>query len=86
MRWFGTDWGAPVCKSCVQAPMTELANLACVKCNEPIVPTDNGLLIPFIEPDEAEEIDPLVGSVTELAFHHACFMRELGLVPPLGPA
>jgi hypothetical protein len=46
VKWFGKDWGAPVCKEerHAETPVGE----SCVVCQKPIEPADQGIMIaPF---------------------------------------
>ena len=44
MRWFGADWGAPVCDADTHAPTP--VGEPCVPCGKPIMAGDRGFLIP----------------------------------------
>jgi len=69
LRWFGTDWGAPVCREArqVTTPRGEI----CYLCAVPIGVSDDG----FAWPARIE-----VGAA-RLVTHRACFERALGLEP-----
>jgi hypothetical protein len=67
MRWFGKDWGAPVCSTTEQAPAP--IGIDCLFCPHQVRPGDNGLLIP----DEKGVEHPA---------HLSCFMCSIGLNEP----
>lgn len=45
--WFGTDWGAPVCRTTQQiaVPIGD----ACIHCGEAIAADDSGVMTPLVE-------------------------------------
>jgi len=65
IRWFGLDWGAPVC-----APSRRIAvpvGWRCAKCTREIEANDRGLMMG----DACGDDHP---------WHLACFLAELGIV------
>lgn len=69
MRWFGANWGAPVCDPTKHAPTP---TAPCARCGKPFVEGDRGIILPF----HGLPTDP-----PELPYHHECLMEELGLYP-----
>lgn len=68
MRWFGLDWGAPVCKATDQVEVP--VGRSCLGCSKEVTVGDDGLLVPLV----AEQ-------VTEEPWHLSCFMRSVGVGP-----
>jgi hypothetical protein len=67
MRWFGDDWGAPICKSAERAETP--VGVPCASCRVPIEGAfDPGLLIPTL----------VSGVWTELPVHWGCFLVDVG--------
>jgi len=68
MKWFGESWGAPVNESAehVDTPV----GWPCVYCRIMIVEADAGFITPYISDEE---------DVDEVAFHHECFLKDLGI-------
>jgi len=71
MKWFGTDWGAPVCRDEQHVPTP--VGIGCYVCGKPIGAHDRGLVFPF----HGEPTDP-----PELSTHLRCFGRSVGLDLP----
>ena len=63
MKWFGDNWGAPVCdeKTHVETP----TNAQCTYCSEPIEKDDRGVLIPYI------------GSDVHIPYHIDCLLKTV---------
>lgn len=70
-HWFGSSWGAPICEpeEHVETP----TGAACLYCEWPITPEDNGVVMPLGHADH---------SVTLEAAHRLCFLKT---VLPHGP-
>jgi len=66
MKWFGENWGAPICEDLlhIETPVDKV----CGFCNEPIREGDRGVVMPFHG-----------GEDSEMAAHHRCFMKALGI-------
>ena len=74
MRWFGTDWGAPVCREGlhVATPVGEL----CGQCTQPIKADDQGLVLVFY--DRLDEVGK------DFPVHLDCLIENVaGRPPPL---
>jgi hypothetical protein len=71
MKWFGKNWGAPICEDVehVQTP----TGAPCLHCRFPIEPDDAGFVMPLVHAD---------GSVTFEATHRLCQLRT---ILPHGP-
>jgi hypothetical protein len=67
MKWFGPDWGAPVCKPEQRCATPEGS---CCHCGGKFIPEDRGLLVPYLGGPEDSREEP---------YHHECFMWCLGL-------
>ena len=67
MRWFGKNWGAPVCRDMEHA---EMPTSKCAGCELPFDEEDRGVLLPFAGGPE----DP-----PELAYHHGCLLWSVGV-------
>ena len=65
MKWFGKDWGAPVCKS---NPQTDVPLEPCVVCGKKFTERDSGLLLPFCG-------NP--GDPPELGYHVECLVESM---------
>jgi hypothetical protein len=44
--WFGTHWGAPFCDDAKHVPRP--VGSLCLRCEEPILMTDDGVSMPFV--------------------------------------
>lgn len=67
MKWFGDPWGAPVNR---ESPRTATpTGSTCWKCDEEIVETDRGYVMPHSSNDP--------GAPSESIIHHACFMMDI---------
>jgi hypothetical protein len=75
VRWFGEDWGAPICR--VSERTAVPAGARCYLCAEPIESFHTGVVLPFV----GGPVSPL-----ELAAHLPCFRRALGIERPAGSA
>lgn len=65
MKWFGPAPFAPICGDIEQVPAP--AGLPCAWCEEPIVATDNGYVMPLVGLD----------SVVDKPWHADCQMRQV---------
>ncbi len=61
--WFGTDWGAPICKETEKFPTP--VGTSCFHCEEKIQQDDNGFISLFIGN----------GGSKEIVHHYECQMR-----------
>jgi hypothetical protein len=68
MRWFGENWGAPVCT--VSARVAVPVGEHCVICDVRIHEGDQGFVPPHVT---------ATGDVVGEIWHRACFLRALGL-------
>jgi hypothetical protein len=68
MKWFGENWGAPVCEpnDHVTTPVGKL----CGGCREPLRENDRGVIMPFLGSETDDK---------EMAMHLRCFGRNLGI-------
>lgn len=68
MKWFGTDWKAPICEETpqVEVPVGE----ACYLCERSIEATDRGVVMPFMG---------VPGDPPELTAHLDCFAQSMGM-------
>ena len=48
--WFGASWGAPINQ--IQPHIATPVDEACLLCNEPILPEDQGYVMPFDDDSE----------------------------------
>jgi len=71
MKWFGEDWGAPICKEVEQVPMREVIGRRCMACDLEIHAGDRGLLIPHLL--SLSEHPP----VRMEPWHLHCFVRDV---------
>ena len=63
MKWFGKDWGAPVCKELEHVELPK--GKKCYLCNESFMEGDCGVVLPYLgEPHETPR---------EVAAHLECF-------------
>lgn len=65
VRWFGADWGAPICSD--TEPVETPAGRACFWCDEAIVEGDSGVTIPHVT----------CRGVTDEPYHLDCHVRQL---------
>lgn len=68
MKWFGPNWGAPVCATSENVPV--LIGVACLYCSIPFVEDDRGVTMPFL----GEADDP-----QEVSAHLSCFRKMIGV-------
>lgn len=71
MKWFGPDWGAPVCRS---TPQVLTPEGVCHACDEPITQGCRGLVLPHVAGT------PENPSLTEAPFHLECFLLSVGAI------
>jgi hypothetical protein len=66
VKWFGKDWGAPVCDpgEHVAAPVTE----RCARCGDAIEHDDNGFTLPYVAG---------CGVPGALHYHHMCLLASV---------
>jgi hypothetical protein len=69
MKWFGKDWGAPVCSYSkhVETPVGQL----CLYCETPIAAGDAGFVIPFLDYPSPS------ASFSERPWHRICFAKSI---------
>lgn len=67
MKWFGQNWGAPVCDSENQVPVPEKN---CGLCDDPVLPHHCGFVVPFFGSP---------ANAAEMAAHLECFKRWVGV-------
>jgi hypothetical protein len=65
-RWFGTSWGAPVCRD--EPQVATPVGQPCVHCGEPIRDGDQGVVMPCGEADGSWRVAPL---------HVECHLRMI---------
>lgn len=71
-RWFGDDWGAPVCTECERVP-TPFGR--CVRCGEPIEAGDSGLVLSLFGVKPIVENPAMsFGHFEEAIYHRLCFL------------
>lgn len=76
MKWFGENWGAPICET---TPQVEVPAVACHLCKSPIDDVARGITMPFaggpVEgvPSFYDEDD----GCEAVACHLACFIRSV---------
>ncbi len=75
MKWFGTDWGAPVCKEAAHVSVP--TDTRCYLCEKPIETFHTGVIMPFCG-------NP--GDPPELAAHLRCFWDSLDIGKHAGTA
>lgn len=74
IKWFGPDWGAPVCR---QAPQVLTPEGLCFMCNDPIQQGNQGLVMLHVQgtPD-----NPVA---EERPVHIECFFLNVGAIKEL---
>lgn len=73
VKWFGTNWGAPICSECPQVPVPIGSN--CFYCEEPIIETDSGVISSNELPMHYNcFLRGIVGSVAHLQKRCSCFI------------
>lgn len=65
VKWFGENWGAPICRLVEHAPTPQAD---CLGCNKPIKPEDQGVMLPY----SGSEGDP-----PEVPYHLDCFLEAV---------
>ena len=65
MKWFGKNWGAPICQDEDRVPTP---SGRCGRCDHLIQPDDQGFVLPYY----AE-------APSELPYHRACLMEAIGI-------
>jgi hypothetical protein len=70
MKWFGPDWGAPVCRS---GPQVLTPEGTCKLCGDPIVQGNQGFVMPHMvsKPDEPPRFE-------EGPVHLECVLLNVG--------
>ena len=65
--WFGKSWGAPACdpEEHFATPVGE----ACMRCGEPITESDQGIIMPVVNPD--------LTSARVRPWHLDCLLEEI---------
>lgn len=77
MRWFGEDWGAPVCRIAEKA---STPHALCARgCGHEIRHGDIGMLIPVYGSAMRSEYLVLLDNVPHIAYHLVCFFDEIGV-------
>ena len=76
VKWFGPDWGAPICRS---SPQVLTPDGSCRLCGDPIAQGSQGLVMPHMV--SAPEEDP--PRFEEGPVHLDCLLRNVG-APPAG--
>jgi len=70
MKWFGKDWGAPVCEKAQHVPTP--VGTACYLCGKPIAESHRGFVLPFMGGPE---------DTPEVTAHFFCFGQSVGIHP-----
>lgn len=76
MKWFGENWGAPICET---TPHVELPAVACHLCKQEFDALDRGVTMPFVGgpvedvPSFFDEDD----NIESVACHISCFMMSI---------
>ncbi len=65
MKWFGKNWGAPVCRE--EEQVETPVDSECFACDRKVQAGDQGVVLPFM----AGEGDPR----TQAPYHKDCFIR-----------
>ena len=73
-RWFGDDWGAPICQL---TPAVPRPNIKCHLCMEPIVEGDRGLVMPFMGSTEGIPAIIHEEGLAQVACHLLCFKKSV---------
>lgn len=81
MKYFGENWGAPICKTVEQAPIPN-PTIVC-ECGHDIREGDIGVLIPFMGyvPDTgipANQVT-IINGIPHIGYHLVCFLDSLGI-------
>jgi hypothetical protein len=78
MRWFGENWGAPICKTTKHAPTPE--GLPCAhNCQHSIREGDIGVLIPYTGPPLVHGQYIMAAGIPHIGYHLVCFFDEIGI-------
>jgi hypothetical protein len=70
-KWFGPDWGAPVCRESQQVLTPEGP---CLMCKGPVEPGNQGFVMPMVH-GSPENLH-----VEENAIHIECFLLHVGAI------
>jgi hypothetical protein len=73
VKWFGPDWGAPICKS---APQVLTPEGSCKLCGDPIAQGNQGFVMPHMV-SSPEEVPP---RFEEGPVHLECFLLNVGAI------
>ncbi len=71
MKWFGPDWGAPVCR---ESPQVLTPEGDCGFCEEPITQGSRGFVMPHVSGT------PEKPAVAERPVHLECFLLNVGAI------
>jgi hypothetical protein len=72
MKWFGPDWGAPVCRSSPHVPTP--VGAACVFCEDSVEPESCGFVSPHVTLADGGYV------AVERASHLECFLLNVGAI------
>lgn len=81
MKWFGRDWGAPVCEPTEQVPTP--AGDVCMQCGRVIEADDAGFMLPLVV-QWAPGAPPGEARTEMRSWHLNCLLANMGL-PMLSP-
>jgi hypothetical protein len=89
MKWFGKNWGAPICSG-IEHAGTPVGMECAHGCGCAIRADDRGLLIPSGAMLGATGFDPrqngtqykVIDGVPHIAYHLVCFLTSIGSPPP----
>jgi hypothetical protein len=91
MKWFGENWGAPICSG-VEHAGTPVGMECAHGCSTAIRADDRGLLIPsgatlsgatgFSDPRQNGTQYKVIDGVPHIAYHLVCFLDWVFLEPP----
>ena len=79
MKWFGENWGAPICGTTEHVPAPE--GLHCAReCGHTIRYGDQGLLLPFLGDKMSNETEIItIDGQSHVAYHLVCFFDTIGI-------
>ena len=77
MRWFGEDWGAPICSITERASTPHV--LCAHGCGHDIRRGDIGVLLPITHSAMRAEYVVLLDDEPHIAYHLVCFFDEVGV-------